>query len=80
MKVLRREALEQVVERCVMRGSLFDVEMVLRAGHADLAVREVPAVVVEVRPPRTPVWRRSIESLAGVVRLRRELERERRAT
>jgi len=79
MKVLRREALEPVVGRCVMRGSLFDVEMVLRAGHAGLDVREVPAVVVEVRPPRTPVWRRSIESFAGVVHLRRQLDRERRA-
>lgn len=76
MKALRRDTLVPVVDRCVMRGSLFDVEMVVRAGRAGLAVKEVPAVVVERRSPRTPVWRRSVESLVGLLRLRLVLRAE----
>lgn len=69
MKALRREALVPIVDRSTMRGSLFDVEMVVRACRSGLTVAELPAVVVERRSPRTPVWRRSIESLVGLVRL-----------
>jgi hypothetical protein len=69
MKAMNRELIEPVVERCVMRGSLFDVEMVVRAGRAGLVVEELPATVVERRSPRTSVARRTVESLTGLVRL-----------
>ncbi|MHB1783387.1 MAG: glycosyltransferase [Acidimicrobiales bacterium] len=82
MKALDRAALATVVAACVMRGSLFDVEMVLRAERAGLVTAEIPAVVAERRPPRTPVWRRGVESLAGliVLRLRLGAEARRRRT
>ncbi|MFZ0059557.1 MAG: glycosyltransferase family 2 protein [Acidimicrobiales bacterium] len=70
MKAMNASAVVPLVERTVLRGSLFDVELVLRAGRAGLAVRELPAVVHELRPARTPVARRTIESAVGLVRLR----------
>lgn len=76
MKALDRQALAPVVERCQLRGSLFDVEMVVRAGRAGLVVEEVPAAVVERRPPRTSVLARCVESFVGMLRLRRVLARE----
>lgn len=76
MKAMRRAALEDIVGRCVMRASVFDVEMVVRACRAGLVVEELPASVAERRSPRTPVWRRSIEASVGLVRLRRVLRRE----
>jgi glycosyltransferase involved in cell wall biosynthesis len=79
MKAMRRSALVPIVAKCRMRGSLFDVEMVLRAGRAGLVTNETSARVEERRPPRTAVWRRSIESLAGLVQLRLLLWREHRA-
>jgi hypothetical protein len=79
MKVLQRAELLPIFEECRMRGSLFDVELVLRAGRAGLGAAEIPANVKERRPPRTAVWRRSIESLSGLVRLRVLLSREARA-
>jgi hypothetical protein len=78
MKAMQRDLVAPVVERCVMHGSLFDVEMVVRAGSAGLQVDELPAVVVERRSPRTPVWSRSVESLIGLVRLGLVLRREER--
>jgi glycosyltransferase involved in cell wall biosynthesis len=76
MKAMRRDDLLPVVALCRMRGSLFDVEMVLRAGRAGLETLEVPVRVEERRPPRTAVWRRSLESLSGLLRLRMLLWRE----
>lgn len=78
MKALDRATIAPVVGSCVMSGSLFDVEMVVRAERAGLVAVEIPATVAERRPPRTPVWRRSIESLAGICRLRVRLDLERR--
>lgn len=77
MKALDRAAIAPIVGSCVMAGSVFDVEMVVRAERAGLVTVEIPATVAERRPPRTPVWRRSIESLAGICRLRLRLELER---
>jgi glycosyltransferase involved in cell wall biosynthesis len=73
MKAFIREPLRSVLPTCALRGSLFDVEMIVRAGEAGLVIREVPAVVSEVRPCRSPVWRRSIEAGIGILRLRRAL-------
>jgi glycosyltransferase involved in cell wall biosynthesis len=77
MKAMRRADLAPIVAICRMRGSLFDVEMVLRAGRAGLRTAETAVRVEELRPPRTAVWRRSIESLGGLIRLRALLWRER---
>jgi len=79
MKAMRRDDLAPIVERCVTRGSVFDVEMVVRASAAGLRAHEIPASVVERRAPRTPVSRRSVESLAGLMRLRHVLRRESRS-
>jgi hypothetical protein len=70
MKAMRRDLLSPVVSSCTMRGSLFDVELVVRATRAGLAVRELPATVVERRPPRSSVAGRTLESLLGALRLR----------
>jgi glycosyltransferase involved in cell wall biosynthesis len=77
MKAMRRADLVPIVAACRMRGSLFDVEMVLRAGRSGLGAAETAAKVEERRPPRTAVWRRSLESLRGLVELRVLLWRER---
>lgn len=75
IKAFARIPLEPVIASCELRGSLFDVEMVVRAGRRGLASLEVPASVREIRPCRSPVWRRSIEGLVGALRLRAALAR-----
>lgn len=70
MKVLRREVVRQTVDDCQLRGSLFDVELVTRLTRDGAPVRELPATVVERRPPRTGLAKRSAESLLGALHLR----------
>ncbi|HTW98878.1 MAG TPA: glycosyltransferase family 2 protein [Acidimicrobiales bacterium] len=69
MKALRRDDLLTIVQDCVMTRALFDVELVLRADRAGLRGAEVPAFVVERRPPRSTITRRSLETIGGLARL-----------
>jgi hypothetical protein len=76
MKVLSREQCATPAAACKMTGALWDVELVLRAARAGVRVAELPADVREVRPPRTSVWHRSLESATGLLQLRLLLWRE----
>lgn len=77
MKVLSRPQCADAARACRMTGALYDVELVLRASRAGVRIAELPIDVRELRPPRTPVWHRSIESGIGLVRLRVLLWQER---
>jgi glycosyltransferase involved in cell wall biosynthesis len=70
MKALRRETVAPFVEQCRLRKSLFDVELVVRATRGGLKVEELPATVVERRPPRSGIAQRTVESFLGALRLR----------
>jgi glycosyltransferase AglD len=77
MKAMRRETVEPIVRRCRNGTDLFDTELVLRADRAGLEVAEVPVTVEERRPSRTPIARRVLRSMGGLVRLRLQLWRDR---
>jgi glycosyltransferase involved in cell wall biosynthesis len=70
MKVVSRSQCAEAARACRMGGALYDVELVLRASRAGVPIAELPVDVQELRPPRTPVWRRSIESAIGLLCLR----------
>jgi glycosyltransferase involved in cell wall biosynthesis len=73
MKAMRRETVVPIVARCRSGTDLFDTELVLRADRAGLAVAEVPVTVEELRPSRTPILRRVLRTVVGLVRLRMQL-------
>ena len=70
LKAMRRAPLVQVVNQCRFGEDIFDTELVLRAERSGMVLGEVPVVVSEVRPPRTPIARRIPRTLVGLVRLR----------
>lgn len=76
MKAISKQRCGPLVGACSMGGSLFDVELVLRASRAGLSIIELPARVSERRPPRTPLARRSLESAVGLFKLRQLIRRE----
>jgi dolichyl-phosphate beta-glucosyltransferase len=76
MKGMRRDTVEPIIHRCRNGTDLFDTELVLRAARAGLVVDEVPVLVEERRPSRTPIARRIVRTLFGLVRLRIQLWRE----
>jgi len=75
MKALRRASVEPLARACHFGTDLFDTELVLRAERAGLHTVELPVVVVERRPSRSPIWRRIARSAWGLVRLRILLRR-----
>jgi len=76
MKAMRRATVEPIARRCRNGTDLFDTELVLRADRAGLVVTEVPVTVEERRPSRTPIARRILRTMIGLVRLRIQLWRE----
>jgi glycosyltransferase involved in cell wall biosynthesis len=70
MKVMRRSDVEPLARRCRTRADLFDTELVLRVERAGLGVAELPVTVRELRPSRTPIARRALRTVVGLVRLR----------
>jgi glycosyltransferase involved in cell wall biosynthesis len=80
MKVMRRTDVEPVARRCRTRADVFDTELVLRVESAGLGVAELPVTVRELRPSRTPIARRVLRSIVGLVRLRLILYSESRSS
>jgi hypothetical protein len=78
MKLMRRADVEPLARRCRTGADLFDTELILRAERAHLVVAELPVTVRELRPSRTPILRRAVRTVFGLVRLRVILSRESR--
>ena len=76
MKALRRRPVEAIVRGCRFRTDLFDTELVIRAERAGLRIAELPVRAQELRPSRTPIWRRLPRTLVGMLGLRWTLWRE----
>lgn len=51
MKALRKSTVDRVLAQCVTSRSIFDTEVVLRAGRAGLRIVEIPVAVREIRQP-----------------------------
>jgi glycosyltransferase involved in cell wall biosynthesis len=77
MKVMRRQDLLPLVDACRFGADLFDTELVLRTERAGLGVAELPVTVRDTRPPRSSIVRRIPRSLAGLLRLKLALGRDR---
>jgi hypothetical protein len=75
MKAMRRHAVVPLALACHNGTDLFDTELVLRAERAGLHTVELPVVVVERRPSRSPIWQRVPRTLLGLLRLRLQLWR-----
>jgi glycosyltransferase involved in cell wall biosynthesis len=73
MKAFRRETVQPICELCVTTESLFDVELVIRAGNAGLKLAEIPATVIEQRPARSHILKRAITAILGLFTLQRAL-------
>ncbi len=73
MKAFRRETVQPICEQCVTTESLFDVELVIRAGNAGLLLTEIPATVIEQRPARSHILKRAITAILGLFTLQRAL-------
>ncbi len=73
MKALRRRAIDPLARQSTFGTDLFDTELMIRVERAGLQIAVIGVTVEERRPSRTPVGRRVLRTLGGLVRLRRQL-------
>jgi len=78
IKAMRRDTLQPIADRCRFGTDLFDTELILRAERAGLRVAAIPVTVREERPSRSPIARRALRTVVGLVRLRAALRRSER--
>lgn len=69
LKAFHRETLLPVVEACVIDRDLFASELVIRAGHANLHVLEIPIRLHEKRPPAINLMKRVPNVLRGIAKM-----------
>ncbi|MDD9966124.1 MAG: glycosyltransferase [Myxococcales bacterium] len=69
LKAFRREALEPVVQACVVDKDLFASELVIRAERMGVRVREIPVRVKEKREPQIHLFRRVPNVLRNLAKL-----------
>ncbi len=69
LKAFRREKLLWAVQACVVDRDLFASELVIRAGHGETRVIEIPVNIVEKRPPSVDLVRRVPAVFKGLGRL-----------
>jgi len=77
MKMVRRTVVETVAPLVTSTLDLFDTELVLRAERAGFRIKEVPAVVEELRDARSSFLSRVPRTVLGLLRIRLRLWRDR---
>ena len=78
IKLFRGQALAPIFSAVQTGGALFDNEMLLRALHANLRIREVPVPCIETRPSRSKNFRLAFRSLIGLYQMSAQLAAEAR--
>ena len=76
MKVIRREVIAALAPAVISTKDLFDTELVIRAERAGYRIREIPAVVEELRQTRSSLIKRVPRTVRGLWRIRRALRAE----
>ena len=69
LKALRRDALVDTVESCIIDKDLFASEMVIRAERGQVRIREIPVRVLEKRQPSIKLTKRVPAVLKGIAKL-----------
>lgn len=78
MKVIRSTVIAEIAPRVTSTKDLFDTELVIRAERAGYRIREIPAVVEELRATRSSLLKRVPRTVRGLWRIRRTLRAESR--
>ncbi len=76
MKVIRADVVSALAPAVISTKDLFDTELVIRAERAGYRVREIPAVVEELRETRSSLFKRVPRTVRGLWRIRRALRDE----
>lgn len=66
-KLIRMQSMKKIIEKCEMRRSLFDTEMVLRARRQGCSIAEAAVVFNETRPSRNLMITKIFWNVVGMM-------------
>ena len=76
MKAVRNISIKKQIANVVSTQDLFDTELLIRIEKSGECIYEVPAVVNEIRPSVSVIYKRIPRTIKSLLRLRSQLSKE----
>ena len=76
MKAIRKASIINQIDNVVSTEDLFDTELLIRVEKSGNKILEVPAVVNEIRPSVSVIYKRIPRTISSLIKLRAQLSRE----
>ncbi|MFL2677839.1 MAG: glycosyltransferase family 2 protein [Candidatus Actinomarina sp.] len=76
MKAVRKASIVNQIDNVVSTQDLFDTELLIRVEKSGNKILEVPAVINEIRPSVSVIYKRIPRTISSLIKLRVQLSRE----
>ena len=76
MKAVRKASIINQIDNVVSTQDLFDTELLIRVEKSGNKILEVPAIVNEIRPSVSVIYKRIPRTISSLLKLRAQLSRE----
>ena len=76
MKAIRKASIINQIDNVVSTEDLFDTELLIRVEKSGNKILEVPAVVNEIRPSVSVIYKRIPRTISSLIKLKAQLSRE----
>ena len=76
MKAIRKDSVSRQIDSVVSTQDLFDTELLIRIEKSGEKILEVPAVISEIRPSVSVIYKRIPRTIISLIKLRIQLSRE----
>lgn len=76
MKAVRKASIINQIDNVVSTQDLFDTELLIRVEKSGNKILEVPAVINEIRPSVSVIYKRIPRTISSLIKLRVQLSRE----
>ena len=76
MKAVRKASIMDQIKNVVSTQDLFDTELLIRVERSGNKILEVPAVINEIRPSFSVIYKRIPRTISSLLKLRAQLSRE----
>ena len=76
MKAVRKDSVINQIDNVVSTQDLFDTELLIRIERSGNKILEVPAVINEIRPSVSVIYKRIPRTISSLIKLKAQLSRE----
>ena len=70
MKAIKKECIDEFINTVVSTQDIFDTELLIRIEKSGKKIREVPAIVNEIRPSVSVIYKRIPRTVKSLIKLK----------